>query len=1000
MKTISLFGKGAVSGYILFVLMTLCSISSAQQPPHSNQSLITGLVYDSGGGIMDASVSILGSDVVVYTTEDGSYSISASSSDVLVFAYAGYASVEVLVGSQMVIDVELSGSVALEEAVINAGYYTVKDRERTGSIFRVSSDVIENQPVNNFLEALQGRVPGLEIIPSSGVAGGGYTVRIRGQNSIAAGNDPLYIVDGVPFNTAPLGSQSISGTILPRADVNPLNTLDPSVIESIEVLKDADATAIYGSRGANGVILISTKKGKTGKTVFSADFSTSVIAVTKMMDLLNTEQYIAMRQEAFANNGISTYPATAYDINGTWDTQRYTDWQKEFIGNPAFNNTLKFNLSGGNEFTRFTLGSSLMKETTVFPFDYSYNRTTVFTSIQHFSKDKKFQLNLSANYGLDNNHLPATDITSRAYILPPNAPSLYTENGELNWENSTWTNPYGDLQSTYRNNSRSIYFNSLLSYEIFRNWKVKTSFGYTNALLNETKANPVTRFNPAWGLTSASSNFFENNSENGSWLIEPQLEGKINWGLSEFLITLGTTLQDQSFSQTAVLGIGYPTDQLLSNINAANQVIYLNVDDRQYRYLAGYARLNYSLMNRYIINLTGRRDGSSRFGPGNRFANFGAVGAAWIFSKEAFLENSDFLSFGKLRASYGSTGNDQIGDYQYLSTYSVNESSYNGNIGLIPTRLYNPNFAWEKNTKAQAVIEIALFQNKLQLEAAYYNSRSDNQLAGTPLPGTTGFSSINSNMNALVENSGWELSLNSTNIKSANFTWSSNFQLTLPQTKLLAYDDLENSTNANYLEIGYPLNIIKIYEFTGVDPETGIFTFKDFNGDGIISGTDDRKFIADFTPTFFGSLTNQFRYKRFNLDFTFHFVKKEAFNEFYNFAPAGTMSNQSTSVLNHWQNPGDNSTYQLFTTENNSEALQAQSQFAYSSGAISDASFIRLKTVNLSYQLPLPRILNCLVYLQGQNLFTITGFKGGDPEQMRGFLPPVRRFSIGAKIEL
>lgn len=960
------------------------------------------------GRITDGQLPISGASIIVKNTTngvvsdfDGHYQIAAKTSDTLQISYLGYTTLSVAIKNRRTINVVLQEETqSLKEVVINAGYYTTTDREKTGSIARVSAEDIEIQPVNNALDALQGRMPGLDITPTTGLAGGGYSVRIRGQNSIGAGNDPLYVIDGVPYDTGSLGFSTVSGSILPRGNINPLNTLDPASIESIEVLKDADATAIYGSRGANGVILVTTKKGKVGKTTVSVNASTTMISVTKMRDLLHTDQYLKMREEAFANDGYTTFPSDAYDVNGTWSRERDVDWQKIFLGKTAINQNLNVSISGGSEQTQFSLMGSFMKETTVLPLDFNYKRTTLHTTTSHQSKDKRFTLEFSANYGIDNNYLPSTDLSTASLILAPNAPEIYDSQGNLNWENNTWDNPYAELESVYKNKSKNLTANTVLMYNVFNDWNLKTNLGYTNYNLDETKANPSTRFNPAYGVTSASSSYFVNNSQRESWIVEPQFEGKFKLGKGLVNILFGATLQEQNLKQLSFYGYGYADNQLITTISAANNVFYLDDIQTQYHYVAGYARLNYNFDSKYILNLTGRRDGSSRFGPSNQFANFGAVGAAWVVSKEKFLKDIPWLSYAKLRASYGTTGNDQIGDYQYLDTYNVTDELYDGNIGLSPARLFNPDYAWEENRKIEIGLEAGLIKDRFLLELAYYNNRSDNQLVGIPLPATTGFSSLNANLNAVVENHGWELSLHSTNIQNNDFNWKSDFQISVPKTELTEFDDLESSTYANLLQIGYPLTIYKMYHFIGVNTETGVFEFEDFNDDGMITGTNDRKYVADVSPKYFGSLNNSFQYKNWKLEFSFQFMKKKAFNEFYAAPAAGLFSNQTTSVLNHWQNPSDQAAYQLYTAGDNYDAYIAQARFSYSSGAISDASFIRLKTLGLTYKLPLNGTTKCSLFLQGQNLLTLTKFKAGDPEQQQGFLPPLKRISLGLKIEL
>lgn len=979
------------------------SVSTLITPPAENeQEPVTGTVTDAGGPMPGVVVSVKGKNISTITDDFGYFSIEANPGDILVFSYPGYDIMEAAVGSQTSFAIELQESVTeLENAVINAGYYTVRDRERTGSISRITAKDIEDQPVNTVLDALQGRMTGVDIIPTTGLAGGGYEIRVRGQNSIAAGNEPLYVIDGVPFDTGSLSDIYVSATILPNGIINPLNTIDPAIIESIEVLKDADATAIYGSRGSNGVILITTKKGKSGKTIFSVEASTTLVSATRMLDLLNTNQYLAMRREAYTNDGFTEYPADAFDINGTWDQDRYTDWQKEFLGNTAINNNVRLTVSGGSEQTLFTLGGSFMKENTVFPMDFNYKRTTAFANISHRSKDENLHIHFSANYGLDKNLLPPADLTKDARFLPPNAPKIYNNDGSLNWENSTWMNPMAALNATYRNETHNLMANTVIAYKLLKGLEFKNNLGYNRSVLIEKKLNPHTIYNPAWGLTSAYSHIFKNDGNRDSWIIEPQLDGAYRLGKGELNVTLGATFQEQNMDQFSILASGFANDAFIENISAASQLQFLNETSAQYRYMAIYGRVNYIWQDRYILNLTGRRDGSSRFGPGKQFANFGAIGAAWIFSKESFLENVDWLSFGKLRASFGTSGNDQIGDYQYLNTYTISDGNYDANIGLNPSRLFNPLFAWEESRKIEVALETEFFKDRISLEAVWYNNRSENQLMGMPLPGTTGFTSINGNLNATVENSGWEFSFQTKNIQNSNFKWTTTLLLTIPKNKLIAFDDLENSTYANQLVIGMPISIRRLYHLIGVNSETGLFEFEDYDGDGIISA-EDRQYNADLSPKYYGSISNSIQYKNWNFDFLFQFVKKRGYNEYATSTIPGTMINQPVGVLDQWQNPGDDASMQQYTTGMNPDAVATYSQFLVSNGIVSDASFIRLKSLSLSYRLPIEKngFPNCTLFIQGQNLLTLTKFKGGDPEQPMQFLPPMRRISFGVKLYL
>ena len=961
---------------------------------------VTGTVKDHNHLLSGVVVTEEGTQNSVRTDANGYYALTLQHDDAkLIFEQLDFPIREEEVLNRSVINVSFTkedDEIQLKDVVINAGYYAVKDKERTGSITRVTAKEIENQPVNSILDALQGRVAGLEITPTSGVAGGGYTIRIRGQNSIAAGNNPLFIVDGVPFDTNSMGDTSTSAQIFYGSTINPLNYIDPQSIESIEILKDADATAIYGSRGANGVLLITTKKGKATKTSISIDASTTVINATNLPKLLTTDQYIEIRKQAFANDGVTTYPTTAYDINGTWDQTRYTDWQKLLIGNTAFNHNIRTSINGGNEQTNFMIGANVMKESSVFYGNYAYNKLSFFSTLNHKTANNKLKLQLTTNYGQDKNYLPTQDLTRIARTLVPNSPALFNEDGSLNWENNTWTNPLAALNASYRNNTRNLNTNLNTSYQLMDNIVLRSNVGYNRSDLDDTQLNPHTIRNPSFGATSQQSNMTKNSGQHEGWLIEPQLDANFNLTASSKLsVLIGGTLNSQTTTKLVIMANGFTDNQLMNVLSAAKNVTIYKDTEEQYKYAALYGRVNYNLHEKYFVNLTGRRDGSSRFGPNHRFANFGAVGAAWLFSKESFLREVSWLSFGKLRGSYGVTGNDQIGDYQYLNTYNISQNGYDGNILLTTARLYNPDFSWEKNKKLEFALETAFLKNRINLTLNYYQNRSSNQLVGYSLPAITGFTSIQANLNAVVENKGWEMDLQVVPIKSAKFNWSTSFNLTIPKNRLVAFDGLENTSYANMYVIGKSLNSKKMYHLQGINPTTGLYEFTDYNGDGKITAIEDKQQVVSLDPSFYGGFSNSVSYENFNIELFFQFVKKKGFNEFYGTTMPGTMYNQPASVLNQFPN----GVIQNYSSGSNSAATVAYSNFNNSDAMVTDTSFIRLKNVSLSYKLPLSKNQSnqYVIYAQGQNLWTWSKYKYGDPEQTTGFLPPLRRISIGFK---
>ncbi|MFV8326860.1 SusC/RagA family TonB-linked outer membrane protein [Flavobacterium sp. ZS1P14] len=1012
MKIISLNKGGSAFWYLILFGLSLSYTPAPaktvlrQMQSLPQQSQISGTITDGTNPLPGVTISIKGKPTATISDFNGHYSIVASPDDTLVFSFMGFKTEIVPIHGQKIINIQLQEDVtSLQEVRVNAGYYSVKESERTGSIAKITAKDIEKQPVNNPLAAMQGRMTGVNITQSTGTPGGGFDIQIRGMNSIRTdGNAPLYIVDGVPYSSQSLGSVMTSGSIL-AGTVSPLNNINPSDIESIEVLKDADATAIYGSRGSNGVVLITTKKGKQGKTKFNLNAYSGFGKVTRTMNLLNTPQYLAMRKEAFANDGITEYPAYAYDINGTWDPNRYTNWQKELLGGTSHSNNIQAAVSGGNAETQFLLSGNYRKETTVFPGDAHYDKFAVHNSLTHRSADERFQLNFSADYSTDKNSLPASDLMYQATILAPNAPALYDAQGNLNWENGTWNNPLSYLKGTYLANTNNLIANTVLLYKVLPTLELKTNLGYTESHVQENRTAPSTMYNPAYGLGSEVSMLFLNNATRRSWIIEPQINWKKTLGGGEINMLAGTTFQKQTAQQLSQYGSGFSSNSLLHNLAAA---AYLTITSDQltvYKYQAFFGRLNYNWKSKYIINLTGRRDGSSRFGPGNRFANFGAVGAAWVFSKEEFINNNNnsFLSFGKLRASYGTSGNDQIGDYQFLDTYEITGNNYNGVIGIQPARLFNPAFGWETNKKMEGAVELGFLKDRIFLTAAYFRNRSSNQLVGIPLPGTTGFSSLQANLNATVQNTGLELELRTVNFQKNDFNWTTTLNLTIPKNKLVEFPDLEGSTYANTLVIGKTLSIQKVYHFTGINPMTGTYEFEDYNGDGKITGPEDRQWIEDTAPRFFGGFGNQLSYKNWGMDFLFQFVKQKARNYLYTASWVGDFSNQPVAVLNHWPQNGTTAEIQQYTTGANAAALDAYFLYSNSNASISDASYIRLKSISLSYTIPKEWVngMTGKIYLQGQNLLTLTNYKGADPENQSAFYsPPLQQVTLGINLSL
>ncbi|WP_286856723.1 MULTISPECIES: SusC/RagA family TonB-linked outer membrane protein [Sphingobacterium] len=895
----------------------------------------------------------------------------------------------------------------IEEITLNAGYYKVTEKNRTGSIAKVTAKDIENQPVINVLSSLQGRMSGVNITQNSGIPGGGFTIQIRGQNSLRTsmnssidGNLPLYVVDGVPLSEITAENTQIGATVMPSGKINPLNSINPNDIESIEVLKDADATAIYGSRGANGVILITTKKGKSGRLNVRLTTNYGISEAVSNLKLLNRDQYLNMRRTAYHNDGVVNYPATAYDLNGAWGNNEI-DWQKTLIGNKATYSNTQLSLSGGSETTSFLVSLGHNEQTTPFGQGYKYLSNTFNSNLSHRSKDNRFQLSLSNMFTNQKNNVVRTDITGSSYTLPPVSPLLYNEDGSLNWAGNTFNNPLAAFNATYSNDTKLFQTNINADYKLYSDMKFKINAGLNYTAINELSLLPNTVNNPslASGASSATSQSRKKDQDIFSFIIEPQLNWTKNWGNHKIDFLIGGSFQRNVRNTDEITGIGFESNQFITNVSAAKTIRMGDQSSTEYRYAALFGRLNYQYKNRYILNVTGRRDGSSRFGPNNRFANFGALGIAWLFSKEEFLKDSRWLSFGKIRGSYGSTGSDNIGDFQFLDNYTVSSTLiYNGITGLLPARLFNPNYSWEKTRKFETAIELGFFENRITTNLAYYRNRSSNQLVGYQLSAVTGFPSVTANLDATVQNTGLEFEINARPISTKNFNWESNLNITFPKNKLLSFPGLAGSPYASQYSIGSSTQIVKLYQLEGINPQTGLYQFTDFNGDGKISSPDDRQVIEDLQIKFFGGINNSIRYKNWDLSFLFQFVKKKNYNQNSIMPLPGTMVNQPVEVLDVWSAENPNGTYMPYSASKN---LLSHNLFKGSTAAVSDASFVRLKNLEFGYNIPMSSspFKSAKIYFQGQNLITWTKFFGVDPEAIiSGFLPPLRTYSFGLQL--
>lgn len=978
-----------------------------QQPALPVIELRGRVVNREGEPMAGISIRLKNGSKATVTDESGEFTLrEIDGSAILEISGAEIEKMEVPVNGRQYLTITVKIKVSNLDQVIVMAYGQTTQRLNTGNITKVTAEEIERQPVSNPLAALQGRVPGMVVTQTSGVPGSAFKVEIRGRSSLdlsLSRNDPLFIIDGVPFEQGNGAyNQLTSSASMPlnttQGGLSPMHNVNISDIESIEVLKDADATAIYGSRGANGVILITTKKGRSGSLKTNLSFMQGWSKVTRTMDMLDTEQYIAMRKEAFANDGIALTQLNAPDVI-LWDTTRYTDFKKLLIGRTAQTTNLQASLSAGNEHMNFLLSGNFLRQNNIFSRELFDTRAGFHMLVGYVSDNKKLVLQFSSNFSSDNNRLLTTDLTGYINTIPNL--KLYESDGSLAWQEKgiyynrlqTITNPLSLLERKYRSLSNNLTSNLNLGYNITNTLILKTVLGYNQFTSEEISINPSTSYQPNLGLLP-SANFANGNLK--SWIVEPQLQFRKQWGNQHNLTILtGATLQQKNYDSKIIEATQYSNDLLLETPEAAG-FLKSSRTYTHYNYGAVFGRAQYDFKKTYLISLSGRRDGSSRFGPVNRYANFASMGIAWIFSKEPFIQqNIKWLSHGKIRGSYGVTGNDQIGDYQYLDLWRAT-SLYQGVPGLEPNTLYNSNYSWERNRKAELAVEMELIE-RIFFSASFYRNRSSNQLISYQLPSQTGFSSIIKNFPALVENKGWEIMLNAYLIKNHDFSWNLSGNITFPRNKLIEFPNLETSSYRSNLKIGESVNSYTGSKFLRLDPATGVYIFEQ----PIIY-----EFRGSLDPKWYGGLQNNLHFGNWKLSFLFEFRKQLGRNYLHvvrSMLP-GRPYNQPTIVMNRWQKPGDETAVQMFTNRPTGPAGIAANYLGNSDGIYSDASFIRMKNILLSFDFSVnwakgQRSQQASLFVSAQNLFVLTQYKGSDPESQNLYaLPPLRTIAIGIQL--
>lgn len=946
---------------------------------------------------------------------------------VLQISYMGYITKEIAVKSDLLgIKMVLSTS-KLDEVQVMA-YGKTNKRLSTGNITTITAAEIEKQPVMNPLQTLVGRVPGMVVSTVNGYASSPVKIEIRGRKTMDAKfvSEPLYILDGVPITTLELSANSNyntgspgviqSGFSVPGGQ-NPLFSLNPNDIESIEVLKDGDATAIYGSRAANGVILITTKKGKAGPSSFSAKVSGGITAITQHWDMLNTEQYLALRREAFKNDNIIATPQNAPDLFN-WDQTRYTDWQKKLWGNFGKTTNASATLLGGDGQTQYRVSGSYDRQTEVLTNSGSSQRGSLAVNLGHNSLSRKFRMNLNSMYAYTSVN---TIATPGAVTVAPNAPDIYNADGDLNFaewaagnDKSTAAFPFGALANPNSSDTHTLNSNLKVDYDISDKLSISSRFGYNFALNNNRTYNTIAGQDP---LTNPVGMSYTGTTTNGNLIIEPQLDYKASLFGGRLDALLGGTYQKNTTRTAATLGLGYESDDFIESVSFAPYKA-INESNGIYKYSAVFGRIVYNFQDKYVISINGRRDGSSRFGPGKQFGNFGSIGAAWIASKEPWVRKylPEVISFLKFRGSYGVTGTDAVGDYMYLTQWAniVADNpllSYGGVPPLVSLLATNPDYRWQVNKKSEAAFSIGFLENRFNLDVAIYNDRCGNQLTNNPTPVYSGFPSVYANWPAVIVNKGLEFSIEANLIRTDRVNWTFTFNGSRNTNVLKDYPNIQLSPYATRYKIGKSINNIYLLHYIGVNPLTGKYAYQDHNGDGTIginnsvfpgTGGDDRYVELNLDPKFFGGFGSSFSYKNFNFSLFFEYMSQMGLDPNYNTTyPLGSLTNQAAGVLgNYWKKPGDQVLYPKPSTLSDPD----NSKFTLSDGQYKDASYIRLNNLSFSYTLDekLTKKLgarNLNLSMNAQNIFVISKNSGIDPQlQQFGALPPPRIFSWGISL--
>lgn len=984
------------------IVLTLKAASPKQT---SNDRKIKGSVVDESGlPVIGANIVVEGTTNGTITDLDGNFSLQVPEKAELRISYIGYLDQRVKIGNNSTLHIILKEDTQALDEVIVVGYGTMKKSDLTGSVSSIKVDELKEGIGTSVDQMLFGKSAGVNVIQNSGEPGGGFSINIRGASSINAGVEPLYVIDGVPIdNSRAVESGSIVGFNSNRTPRNPMSTINPADIESLEILKDASATAIYGSRGANGVVLITTKSGKTGKQQVSYSGSVSISSPAKKLDLLNAADYKRVLNAIIDEGGESDI----YRVGDIANNGLGTDWQDEVTKKNAISHEHQLSFTGGNEKTFYYASLNYANQDGIVK-NTSFERWGARLNLKsNINSRLTVNFNVSGSYVKDHFVANGYGVNAEAGVLYAAYnydPTLAVKDEDGNYIRSTILSVDNPVAIQEGMKSHSDTYRILASaygeYRIIDGLTAKLSLG--TDFVNENRKNfisSLTQYGEDYGGIGSNQN-----SEKSNYIIE----GTLNYikTLNEKHSIGGLFgMSYQRFINTGMnsRAADYPDESLgADNLGLGNQETFRITNSVTGNRLASYiSRVNYGFDDKYLATVTFRADGSSRFGANHRFGYFPSAALAWKVSNESFLKSINAITLLKMRLSWGRTGNQEIGNYPALSTYSTGNSAiWNDQIitGTKPSKIPNPDLKWETTDQYNIGFDYGFFNNRVNGSIDYFWKKTTDMLLELPIPESTGYSNQLTNIGR-IDNRGFELSLNTINIDTPDFGWTSNFTFSAMKNEVKDLGGIDEIViGAGYTHVdqvvirrpGVPLNSYYGYEVEGVwqvnddyskmkeDYVPGDLKYVDQNGDGVIDDK-DRVVLGNSFPDFSWSFGNTFTYKNFGLYVFFEGVQGVDMlngNLIDNYFPISFRRNKFSELyLNRWTVDNPTNEYPSFVNPLKFGRKVCNSR------TISDASYVRLKTIRLSYTFPKVSkyIASLQVYATAENLFTWTDYIGLDP---------------------